>query len=279
MIGDLHCHTRMSDGSLGIEELIAYAKRAGMDFISITDHDTMAAVDRAIVVGKRHGVHVIPGVEFSCQDHKSGYKAHVICYLPMFPRRLEGACAKMLEERIRAGTQEMKNVMRLYPITLEQVARYSSQSRAPYRQHIMHALMELGYTDKIFGELYDDLFGSGRRCRVEKEYLELHDVTALIRQAGGVVCLAHPTQFAPVDMAVELAEKGEIDAIEVDSRNNKPETMGELTNIAERYGLIRTGGSDFHGFYYNRPEPIGTCITGAKGITDLFAAAKAYRKE
>ncbi|MBQ9939023.1 MAG: PHP domain-containing protein [Oscillospiraceae bacterium] len=279
MIGDLHCHTRMSDGSLGIEELITYAKRAGMDFIAITDHDTMAAVDRAAVLGKRHGVHVIPGVEFSCREHKSGYKAHIICYLPRFQGRLEGACSKMLGERIRAGNQELQNVMKLYPVTTELVSKYSSHSRAIYRQHIMHALMELGYTDKIFGELYEDILGKNGRCRVEKQYLELHDITELIHQAGGICCLAHPTQYAPIDLAVQLAESGEIDALEVDSRNNKPETMDELAQLAKQYKLIRTGGSDFHGFYTSRPEPIGTCITKTEGITALFAAANNLRRE
>ena len=81
------------------------------------------------------------------------------------------------------------------------------------------------------------------------------------------------------DLAVQLAESGEIDALEVDSRNNKPETMDELAQLAKQYKLIRTGGSDFHGFYTSRPEPIGTCITKTEGITALFAAANNLRKE
>ena len=65
MIGDLHCHTRLSDGSMNIDDVVFYAKRAGLDFLAITDHDTMAGCTRAAIVGNRMGIGIIPGVEFS----------------------------------------------------------------------------------------------------------------------------------------------------------------------------------------------------------------------
>ena len=65
MKGDLHCHTTLSDGSLGIEDIIVQAKRTGLDFISITDHDTMSSISRAKVLGERHGIITVPGVELS----------------------------------------------------------------------------------------------------------------------------------------------------------------------------------------------------------------------
>ena len=72
MIGDLHCHTTLSDGSLGMEEIIVQAKRTGIDFISITDHDTLSSINRVKVLGERHGVQVIPGVELSAWDKTRG---------------------------------------------------------------------------------------------------------------------------------------------------------------------------------------------------------------
>ena len=74
MIGDLHCHTTLSDGSLGIEDIIVQAKRTGIDFISITDHDTMSSINRAKILGERYGVQTIPGVELSAWDKKRGRK-------------------------------------------------------------------------------------------------------------------------------------------------------------------------------------------------------------
>ena len=82
MKGDLHCHTTLSDGSLGIEDIIMQAKRTGIDTISITDHDTMASFSRAPVLGDRYGVKVIPGVELSTWDKKRQSKVHILCYAP-----------------------------------------------------------------------------------------------------------------------------------------------------------------------------------------------------
>ena len=70
MTGDLHCHTTLSDGSLGIEEVIVQAKRMGLDFLAITDHDTLSSSNRAQILGERYGVKVIPAVELSAWDKK-----------------------------------------------------------------------------------------------------------------------------------------------------------------------------------------------------------------
>ena len=97
MKADLHCHTTMSDGSLGLEETIAQAKRYGIDYFAITDHDTLSSSSRAVVLGERYGVNVIPAVEFSTYDSKHGTKAHIICYNPEKPNRLEGLCLRTCE--------------------------------------------------------------------------------------------------------------------------------------------------------------------------------------
>ena len=72
MAGDLHCHTRLSDGSIGIEDLIALAKSAGLKTIAVTDHDTYAGAMRAKILGERSGLQVLPGIEFSCQNKETG---------------------------------------------------------------------------------------------------------------------------------------------------------------------------------------------------------------
>ena len=69
MIGDLHCHSKLSDGSTGLDDIVFYAKRAGLDALAITDHDTMSGVPRAEILGRRYGLTVIPGVEISTFAH------------------------------------------------------------------------------------------------------------------------------------------------------------------------------------------------------------------
>ena len=79
MIGDLHCHSKLSDGSTGLDDIVFYAKRAGLDALAITDHDTMSGVPRAEILGRRYGLTVIPGVEISTFDPNTGYTSCAIC--------------------------------------------------------------------------------------------------------------------------------------------------------------------------------------------------------
>ena len=124
MKGDLHVHTTLSDGSLGMEEVIAQAKRIGLDFISITDHDTMSSVSRAKVLGERYGVQTIPGVELTAWDKTRNRKVHILCYAPQKPDRLEGICRRCSEipnTRHSAmtiqGIARIRNVCMVYSAT------------------------------------------------------------------------------------------------------------------------------------------------------------------
>ena len=102
MAADLHCHTKLSDGSVGIEDLIVIAQKSGIDTIAITDHDCLAGTVRGKVIGKRYGVNVIPGVEISAIDNEAGKKVHILCYLADAPDRLEGLCKRTSIARKRA---------------------------------------------------------------------------------------------------------------------------------------------------------------------------------
>ena len=151
---------------MGIDELIAIAKRRGLTAISVTDHDTTAAATRAVIIGRRQGVNVVHGVEFSTMDSQRGKKAHLLCYLCDTPDRLEGMCRRTGESRKKAAMAMVRKVMRYYPITPELIVKCATGSTNIYKQHIMHALMDAGYADSIYGELYDKLFapGTGAAC-------------------------------------------------------------------------------------------------------------------
>ena len=99
MKGDLHVHTTLSDGSLGVEDVIAQAKRIGLDFISITDHDTMSSISRAKVLGDRYGIQTIPGVELTAWDKTRGRMSQILFLAPQKPDRLEGICRRCSEIR------------------------------------------------------------------------------------------------------------------------------------------------------------------------------------
>ncbi len=277
MAADLHCHTKISDGSMGIEDLIAMAKRRGISTLSVTDHDTTAGATRAVIIGKRQGLNIIHGVEFSTADPERGGKAHLLCYLCDTPDRLEVLCRQTNERRKKAANDMVRRVMRYYPITPEMVVRCATGSTNFFKQHIMHALMDAGYADSIFGDVYHKLFGSEGKARVEIEYPDVRDVIDLVHSAGGVAVLAHPYLYKNEALLEELAEKG-LDGVEVWHPSHDEAQVEALKDFAEQHHLLMTGGSDFHGMYSRSPRTLASTFCPDEHVQALLAYKNAKKK-
>lgn len=259
---DLHCHTTLSDGSLGIEDVILQAKRMNIDFLSITDHDTLSSFSRASVLGERYGVKIIQGVEMSAWDKKRNQKVHILCYAPKKPDRLEGLCLKCCEIRKECSKEMIEKVMKLYPITPESILKHCTGSKSIYKSHIMRALIEYGYALEFYGELDYELFNHETgSCLVEREYPDVNFVLDLIHSARGVAVMAHPALYDNIELLEELASKGKIDGAEVFHYSVNEQQRKQILDIAEKYDLIVTGGSDFHGLYNSVPTHIGSNLT------------------
>lgn len=255
---DLHCHSRISDGSLGVEELLGIARRRHLTAIAVTDHDAVVGSTRAAILGKRLGIEVIPGVEFSVWDATRENKAHLLGYLYDSPDRLEGLCRRINLSRRAAAVEMTRKVLRYYPIVPESITRCASGSTTIYKQHIMHALMDAGHTDSIYGEVYDKLFSPEGGCAyVRMEYPDVREAALLIRSAGGLVVLAHPAAYHNEALMEELTAESLLDGIEVWHPDHSPEDVTRLLAFAETHGLLTTGGSDFHGMYSRTARPLG----------------------
>ena len=271
MTGELHCHSRFSDGTMSVDDLVFYAKKIGLGFLSITDHDTLAGVTRAAVVGRRYGVEVIAGCEISCYDARRSRQAHILCYLPEKPDRLQGMLGRILESRQKAGLEMVERLRRIYPITNDYFLRYSAGSQAIYKVHLMHALMDQGYTDRIYGELYHELFDKGGRCYIPLEYPDVRDAVDLIHSAGGLAVLAHPGTYDSYELLAELLAEGRLDGVEANYPSATQQDREILEQLLEGSSVIRTGGTDFHGFYSRMPRPLGTCVTERDQLEKLYA--------
>ena len=222
MSADLHCHTKMSDGSVTIEELVILAKNKGITTISVTDHDTFAGSTRAKVFAKRHGVTVIPGIEISAFDYDRNQKVHVLCYHCSYPDRLEGLCKKIGDSRKKAASIMVQKVMHLYPVGAEILLRHSHGSTNIFKQHIMHGLMDAGYTNELYGAVYHKLFTPRIGLAYSKiEYPDVHHVLNEVKQAGGIAVIAHPGQLKDISLLEQLADRKEIDGIEVWHTSNE----------------------------------------------------------
>jgi len=269
---DLHIHSNWSDGSMSISQLIRFAKVLGLDAISITDHDTMAGQTEAVEEGRRHGIHVIPGVEISAFNHETERKVHILGFNVRDMKGLDCACRPFLEARHSKNLQSVDLVAQAgYPISQSDVLEYASLDGTVYRQHIMHALVDRGYASAIYGHLYTKLFGHGGLAAVKASYIDAEEALRLVRDCGGFAVLAHPFQYNSMDFIPRLAELG-LAGIEYQHHTQTPERQEAAVQAAQRYGLFLSGGSDFHGFYSENPLPPGSTSTELAGDHPLLNA-------
>lgn len=283
MSGDLHCHTKLSDGSLGIEDTIIFAAQKGIEAIAITDHDCLAGTVRGKIIGKRHGIEVIPGVELSATFYEHEKNVHILCYLPDSPAMLEGLCKRNSIARKKASHFMMLQAAKRFPVATDFIMKCAAGSTNLYKNHIMHALVECGFADSFCGELYNELFTkeSENSILVVPKYDAVKDVIDSIHTAGGIAVLAHPAASGCIDLIDDLAALG-IDGIEVFHPSAGEETVQQLKKIAADKGLLITGGSDFHGLYNKYKVSIGDYITPddcMHAITSYKAKQKRLQKK
>jgi predicted metal-dependent phosphoesterase TrpH len=253
MRADLHMHSTWSDGSMRIPDIVRLAKLLELDYISITDHDTAEHLPEAAEEGARQGVNVVPGTEISAYDTESGKKLHILCYRASKPDIITQACRPFLEERRQANRRSVERVRAAgYPVDIEVVESYVGAGGVLHRQHVMHALCDRGYTNTIYGELYDKLYGKNGVAAARSRYMTAEDAVKLSLDAGGLPVLAHPFQYDSMDALPRLVRCG-LRGIELVHHTQTPERRKTVAEASARYGLFTTGGTDFHGMYSEKP--------------------------
>lgn len=279
MGGDLHCHTKLSDSSMGIDDLIVLAQKRGINTIAITDRDCQAGTIRGKIIGERRGITVIPGVEISCYDSARERNVEMLCYLSDSPDRLEGLCHRNIVARKKASQLMTLKIARKYPITPELVLKCATGSTAVFEQHIMHALMECGLTDKLYGDLYYELFSpeSPDNVIVKAGYPEPAEVIEAIHEAGGIAVLAHPSTEKDVEILKDLVSKG-LDGVEVWHPSISDEQKDLLMNIARENNLLSLGGTEFMGMYSKQPVSLGACETPDTAVKALMTYKTKMKK-
>lgn len=261
MSGDLHCHSAKSDGSLQPSKLVELAAKLNIPTIAVTDHDTMAGVAEAQKRAKELSLEVIPGIELSTYDYKHKRKLHLLCYYPKKTDELLNLCGETLKKRSDATLKMFEKVKEKYPMTLNDLKYYSHGSMAFYKQHIIAALLDMGYTISIFGDLFKELFSpKDGWAYVGFKMVDSREAIKVVKATGGAAVLAHPGVYGNFDIIEELASMG-LDGIEVSHPRQSKEDCKKAEEAAERFKLIKTGGSDFHGMNSSRVCPLGVCRT------------------
>ncbi len=281
MPGDLHNHSTCSDGSVPIYRLPLMAARVGLDTMAISDHDTLLSVQYCYDHPQQDGVRLIPATELTGYDYERQHRVHLLTYWPdPESPALRAHCDIMRQRRNECCLQSAKEIEAIYPqFRTEQALEYAKDSGVLFKSGIMQALQQLGLCDGIYTDLYHKLFGWNPRGIVlhSPEYLPVREVLATAKASGAVVVFAHPTVYKSMPLVRELVKEGMIDGIEVEHPRNSPEDKAECAALCEEYGLIHTGGTDFHGSNHAHPHPVGTCITQDDQIARIEELA--YRRK
>jgi len=269
---DLHIHTTASDGKYSPDVIVAKAAETGLKYISITDHDTIDGITPAIKAAKSYpGLTLIPGVEIStdladCEAHILGY---FIDYAsPDFQKELE----KFRDSRLGRGQRMVAKLNELgIKIDWSRVQAIAGDG-AIGRPHVAQAMLEKGYV-KTFEEAFDKYIGHGGPAYVEREKMTPQEAVALILSAGGIPVLAHPFTVKDSEaMAAALKEAGLI-GIEAYYKDNTPEQTAATLELAEKYSLIATGGTDYHGIDESKEVMIGGVEVPLEAAERLIAMA------
>jgi 3',5'-nucleoside bisphosphate phosphatase len=270
---DLHLHTTASDGLLSPAALVARAAQAGLRTISVTDHDTCAGLAEAEIAARVHGVRVVPGVEITAIE--DARDVHLLAYFlnPSNPPLLEFLDAQRVhrERRVREIGDRLAALGLAIDVEPLVALSCGRRSRTVGRPQIADALVAAGHAlDR--DDAFDRLLGVGRPAFVPRRGPRPEDVISIVRDAGGIVSMAHPGLTAMDQVIPRLATAG-LQALEACHSDHDANTERRYREVAAQYGLAVSGGSDFHGDIGHR-----ACTIGRVTISEQeFAALEARR--
>lgn len=280
-IFDLHLHTTASDGTMSPAELVRYAQEKGLKVIAITDHDTIEGLPEGIQEGNKVGLEVIPGVELSA-DAPTGTMHLLGYYIDPASSELADKLRVLQQARMERNLK-MVEKLRALGISLE----LSEVKAAPEhgqigRPHFAYTMVQKGYAQNI-QDAFDRYLGKGRPAYVEKFRFSPAEAMDFIRKAGGITVLAHPftlKQAEPQDFEAlirELKEKG-LDGIEVYYPEHSDGQKRLYRDVAQKYGLVISAGSDFHGLNKDEAD-LGEGYAAGELTYNLVEAMKARRDQ
>lgn len=271
---DLHLHTNLSDGTLSPVEIMAAAKKKGVSVLSITDHDTMAAYPEVLRLGQENQIEVLPGIEVTA--HHQDLSLHILGLgLNYDAASLTAGLSTIQQARQERNQQIMAKLIGFnLPIAMADLPMGNGQTGRP---HIARVLVNKGVV-RSEQEAFAKFLRKDGAAYVKRQLLPVRQAIAMIAAAGGLAVFAHPgsLKMSETDLTSlvhELVGAG-LSGIEVYHPINSEKMLRFLLKLCHTFGLIATGGSDFHGRDGDK-APIGETGGRRRVPAQLLPALKA----
>lgn len=244
---DLHLHTNVSDGDFTVEYVVGREKNLGLDVISVTDHDTVDGVAEAVARGEALGLKVLPGVELSTMDDR---EVHMLGYnVNYLDKNFTEELARLRDMRKRRNRMMLAK-LKEYGIDVSEDDMLSVACGTTVgRAHIAKAMVKKGYCQSM-NQAFDEYLGFGKKAYVKEKRITPEEGIDLILRFGGTPVLAHPYSLemdekTAAAFVARLTAAG-LKGIESEYFSHTNEDKEKYGRLADKYGLIKTGGSDFH---------------------------------
>jgi hypothetical protein len=265
---DLHVHTTFSDGDMTPDEMVREAQKRGLAGIGIADHDAIAGAAVAIEAAGSSGFEVVPAVELSTSDGKTD--VHVLgLMIDLKNENLLGYLKLFREARLRRGLDMVERLrgmgLGLDPDSVLEIANRGSVGRP----HVAEALLRGGFVES-YEEAFRKYIGFDSPAYVPKYQLKPDLAFELIAEAGGVGAIAHPGTLRRDDLITEFMACG-MRALEVYHPKHNERSVAHYQQMADKMGLVATGGSDTHG-RRDGNLLLGTCTVPHSTIEQLRRA-------
>jgi 3',5'-nucleoside bisphosphate phosphatase len=273
---DLHSHTTASDGEHSPEALLALARSAGVTVLAVTDHDTVAGLQRAGAAAEAEGLGFVPGIEVSATA--SGREVHVLGhFVDATEPGLARYSKRLKEERaVRMGRMVERMTELGFPVTLDEVERIGGGAHLG-RPHLALALLNRGHVSST-KEAFDRFLADGRPGHVDRFRVSVEEAIRLLHAAGGTATLAHPGPSKVAPPTLEAMAAAGLDGLEAFHVDHVPSQREAFQRRADALGLIPTGGSDYHGPRVSPGRKPGASGTPQEAFVRLRARAEAHRK-
>lgn len=274
---DLHLHTTASDGAFAPADLVRMAHEAELDCIAITDHDSTEGVAAARKAGRALGVRVIAGIEFNTMWH--GQSVHILGYFVDTEHpELQTVMARQRDGRLYRAERIIEKLAVLdMPLSWKKILA-NADGGSVGRPHIAKAMIAQGYV-RDSNEAFTKYLGHGMPAYVEQPKLTPSEAVALLHRAGAAAGLAHPYNVegadqVDLDVLLPELEVSGLDAIETYYTGYSAEQRSTILHMAQRFNLIPTGGSDFHGGGILAQAELGAIRVPPKSLGRLEAIVR-----